>query len=99
MGDTSGGVLPVEANHIAAVANKLLIFLLYSLFLVNIMSLKSSGTTCAVRGCTYNRTKLNTWLKLECFDHKPKNKKSVHARNGTASIHCLVTTTRLKEIG
>ncbi|KAK0135787.1 hypothetical protein N1851_028351 [Merluccius polli] len=38
------------------------------------MALKSSGTTCAVCGCTYNRTKLNNWLKSECFDHKPKKK-------------------------
>lgn len=36
--------------------------------------LRRSGTTCAVRGCTYNQTKLNDWLKLECFDHKPKTK-------------------------
>ncbi|KAK0132214.1 hypothetical protein N1851_032978 [Merluccius polli] len=40
--------------------------------------LRSSGT-CAVRGCTYNQTKLNNWLKLECFDHKP-------VRDGTVSI-------------
>ena len=38
------------------------------------MSLRSSGTTCAVRGCTYNRTKLIQWLKRECFEHKPKTK-------------------------
>uniref|UniRef100_A0A674A1E1 DDE Tnp4 domain-containing protein n=1 Tax=Salmo trutta TaxID=8032 RepID=A0A674A1E1_SALTR len=34
----------------------------------------SSGTTCAVHGCTYKQTQLNDWLKLECFDHKPKSK-------------------------
>ena len=29
------------------------------------MALKSSGTTCAVRRSTFNRTKLNNWLKSE----------------------------------
>lgn len=33
-----------------------------------------SGTTCAVRGCHYNRKKLNVWLKQECYDHKPLTK-------------------------
>lgn len=38
------------------------------------MSLRSSGTTCAVRGCHNNQTKLNLWLKQECYDHKPLTK-------------------------
>uniref|UniRef100_A0A671KKW8 THAP-type domain-containing protein n=1 Tax=Sinocyclocheilus anshuiensis TaxID=1608454 RepID=A0A671KKW8_9TELE len=36
------------------------------------MALQSSGTTCAVRGCTCNQTKLNLWLKEQCYIHKPK---------------------------
>ncbi len=37
------------------------------------MALQRSGTTCAVRGCTYNQTKLNLWLKEQCYYiHKPK---------------------------
>ncbi|KAF7650772.1 hypothetical protein LDENG_00120980 [Lucifuga dentata] len=44
------------------------------------MSLRSSGTTCAVRGCTYNQAKLNEWLKLECFEHKPKTKSDCSCR-------------------
>lgn len=36
------------------------------------MALQRSGTTCAVRGCTYNQTKLNLWLKEQCYIHKPK---------------------------
>ena len=59
-------ILPVEYFRSRLITSLLL--------LVNIMALKSSGTTCAVRGCTYNRTKLNNWLKSECFDHKPKKK-------------------------
>ncbi|XP_051515445.1 zinc finger Y-chromosomal protein 2-like isoform X2 [Myxocyprinus asiaticus] len=38
------------------------------------MSLRSSGTTCAVHGCTHNRVKLNLWLKQECCVHRPKTK-------------------------
>ncbi len=36
------------------------------------IALKISGTTCAVRGCTYNQTKLNLWLKEQCYIHNPK---------------------------
>ncbi|RXN14135.1 transcriptional repressor p66-alpha isoform X1 [Labeo rohita] len=38
------------------------------------MSLRSSGTTCAVSGCYNNRRKLNLWLNQECYDHKPLTK-------------------------
>ncbi|KAF7643355.1 hypothetical protein LDENG_00241140 [Lucifuga dentata] len=34
------------------------------------MSLRSLGKSCAVRGCTYNCTKLNLWLGQECFQHR-----------------------------
>ena len=44
-----------------------------SAFLASIM-VKSSGTVCAARGCHYNRTKPNNWLKEECFIHKPETK-------------------------
>lgn len=36
---------------------------------------RSSGTTCAARGCTHNWLKLKNWMKSECFDHRPKTKK------------------------
>ncbi|XP_041824830.1 uncharacterized protein LOC121629263 [Melanotaenia boesemani] len=37
---------------------------------------RSSGTSCAVRGCTYNQRKLNEWLNSECLepDHERKRK-------------------------
>lgn len=37
--------------------------------------LRSSGTTCAARGCTHNWSKLKNWMRSECFDHKPKTRK------------------------
>lgn len=36
------------------------------------MSLRSSGTCCAVRGCANNQAKLNLWLKEQCFEHEPR---------------------------
>uniref|UniRef100_A0A667W8G4 THAP-type domain-containing protein n=1 Tax=Myripristis murdjan TaxID=586833 RepID=A0A667W8G4_9TELE len=39
------------------------------------MSLRSSGTCCAVRGCTNNQRKLNLWLDEQCFEHAPRTKR------------------------
>ncbi|KAJ8278435.1 hypothetical protein GJAV_G00087590 [Gymnothorax javanicus] len=39
------------------------------------MSLRSSGTCCAARGCTNNHTKLKLWLDRPCFDHAPRTKR------------------------
>lgn len=39
------------------------------------MSLRSSGTCCAVRGCTNNQRKLNLWLDEQCFEHAPSTKR------------------------
>ncbi|KAF7641661.1 hypothetical protein LDENG_00275220 [Lucifuga dentata] len=39
------------------------------------MSLRSSGTSCVVRGYTRNRAKLNQWLGQECFEHRPLSRR------------------------
>lgn len=38
-------------------------------------SLRSSGTCCAVCGCTNNQAKLNLWLQEQCFEHAPRTKR------------------------
>ncbi|XP_047430615.1 piggyBac transposable element-derived protein 3-like isoform X2 [Mugil cephalus] len=45
------------------------------------MALRSSGTCCAVRGCTNNQTKLNLWLKEQCFEHAPQTKRECCCEN------------------
>ncbi|XP_042350772.1 uncharacterized protein LOC121949214 [Plectropomus leopardus] len=39
------------------------------------MSLRSSGTCCAVRGCHNNQARLNLWLEQECYEHAPSTKR------------------------
>ena len=65
----------LPAAHCASSAGRLITSLyIVALLLNKIMALKWLGTTFVVRGCTYNRTKLNNWLKSGCFDHKSKTK-------------------------
>ena len=45
------------------------------------MSLRTSGTCCAVRGCTNNQTKLNLWLQEQCFEHAPRTKRECACEN------------------
>uniref|UniRef100_A0A0E9WV95 Uncharacterized protein n=1 Tax=Anguilla anguilla TaxID=7936 RepID=A0A0E9WV95_ANGAN len=35
---------------------------------------RSSGTTCAVKGCHDNTTRLNNWLDQTCYEHHPTKK-------------------------
>jgi len=54
------------------------------------MSLRSSGTCCAVRGCTNHQRKLNLWLDEQCFKHAPRTKRDC-SRVQRYSFHRLPT--------
>ncbi|KAJ8375535.1 hypothetical protein SKAU_G00061150, partial [Synaphobranchus kaupii] len=61
------------------------------------MSLRSSGTCCAVSGCTNNQTKLNLWLQQQCVEHAPRTKKDCSC-NQRYSFHRLPTDEESKRM-
>ncbi|XDV26614.1 hypothetical protein PO909_030270 [Leuciscus waleckii] len=61
------------------------------------MSLRSSGTCCAVRGCTNNQTKLNLWLQQQCVEHVPRTKRDCSC-DKRCSFHRLPTDEECKKM-